>query len=482
MNEKEKVNFSSKELGVKVESDKISEWYNKIIKEADLIDQGPAKGTMVFRPYGYALWKGVQKSLGFKIEKNGVEDAYFPAIIPEKLLVKEKDHIEGFSPEFLRVRGRSGEIGVLRPTSEAVMYPLFKKWIQSYRDLPLKVNQWCNVFRDELRTYALIRTSEFLWQEGHCVYASAKENEEAVMDFLNMYKNFFRNTLAVSPIFGKKSEKEKFAGALYTTTGEAVLPGGKALQVCTSHNLGTNFAEAFDIQFLGKDGKQHHPYQTSWGLSWRVIAAMIMSHGDKKGLIFPPEMAPTQVIIIPIKGSSDEVVMEAAKSIKERLSDLRVDIDKSDARPGARYNYYELRGVPLRIEIGARDIHNNQIIVANRLTGDKKALPLGGQLRKGIQLSLTSIQESLLKKSESLVKESTKDVKTWEEFKEILNKNGGFLRTYHCGNRDCEQQIQDETKATLRCIPFGYEKSEGKCVRCGKPSNYGQKVLFAKAY
>jgi len=483
MSEKEKTNFSSKELGVnKVEPDKISEWYNKIIKEAEVVDQGPTKGTIVFRPYGYALWKGVQKNLGSKIEENGVKDVYFPAIIPERLLVKEKDHIEGFAPEFLRVQGRSGEIGVLRPTSEAVMYPLFKKWINSYRDLPLKVNQWCNTFRDELRTYALIRTSEFLWQEGHCVYSSAEENERAVMKYLNMYRDFFDNKLAISPIFGKKSEKEKFAGALYTTTGEALLPGGKALQVCTSHNLGTNFAEAFNIQFLGKDSKQHYPYQTSWGLSWRVIAAMIMIHGDEKGLVFPPEMAPIQVVIIPIRGSSDELVMKTARSIKEKLSGLRVKLDESNSRPGALYNYYEIRGIPLRIEIGARDIGKNQLTVANRLTGKKETLPLNDKLNNNINSSLDSIQRSLLEKSEDSVKENIRDVKTWKEFKDTLNEKGGFLRTYHCGDRDCEQKIQDETKATLRCIPFGYEKSKGKCVKCGKPSGYGQKVLFAKAY
>jgi prolyl-tRNA synthetase len=296
-----------------------------------------------------------------------------------------------------------------------------------------------------------------------------------------MYEDFLRRILAIAPVFGRKSEKEKFAGAAYTTTGEAILPGGKALQVCTSHNLGTNFAEAFGIQFLGKDGKQHYPYQTSWGLSWRVIGAMIITHGDEKGLIFPPKMAPIQVIITPIRGNDDKIVMEAAKKIKKTLSGLRVEIDQSDARPGAVYHYYELRGVPLRIEIGPRDIEKGQVVIANRLTGKKIAFGLQ-RLKENVAEILESMQDLMLKKAERLVEENTYDVETWENFKETLAKRGGFLRAYHCGEKSCEQQIQDETKATLRCIPFGYEKSKGVCIRCKKPSAYGQKVLFAKAY
>jgi prolyl-tRNA synthetase len=482
MNKKEGSNSFSSELGIKVEQDKISEWYNKIIKEAGLVDQGPARGTIVLRPYGFALWKQIQKFLGDDIEKNDVKDVYFPAIIPENLLTKEKEHIEGFAPEFLRVQSKGDIIGVLRPTSEAVMYPLFAKWIHSYR-VPLKINQWCNVFRDELRPYAFMRTTEFLWQEGHCVYSSSKENEEAVMNFLKMYEKCFNNNLALAPIFGKKSEKEKFAGAVYTTTGEAVLPGGKVLQVCTSHNLGKNFAEAFNIQFLDKDGKLKYPYQTSWGLSWRVIGAMIMTHGDKKGLIFPPEMAPTQVVIIPIRGGTlESKVFQVAKEIRGELSNFKVELDESEERPGVLYNYHELRGVPLRIEIGARDIENNQVIAANRLTGEKKPLSLKN-LKGNVRDILTSIQKSLLEKAQNSTQENIHDVEVWKEFNELINtKQPGFLRTYHCGDRVCEQQIQDETKATLRCIPFGYQKSDGLCVRCGKPSAYGQKVIFAKAY
>jgi len=476
--------FSRQELDGRVEPDKVSEWYNRIIKEAGLVDQGPARGTIVLRPYGFALWKQVQKVLGLAIEGSGVQDVYFPAIIPEELLTREKEHMEGFVPQFFRVHDKNRVIGVLRPTSEAVMYPLFKKWVQSHRDLPLKVNQWCNVFRDELRPYAFMRTLEFLWQEGHCVYASAKENEEGVMNFLKMYESFFNNTLALAPILGKKSEKEKFPGAIYTTTGEALLPGGKALQVCTSHNLGTNFSQTYEIQFLGRDGKQQYPYQTSWGLSWRVIGAMLITHGDKKGLILPPEMAPVQIVIIPIKGTSDEEVIRRAKSIKDTLSDLglRVEIDQTEERPGARYYYHEFRGVPLRIEIGARDIQNNQVITANRLTSEKSPLPLAN-IKEGVQNVLTSIQKSLLEKARNFTQENTHDVESWEEFKKLINsKQPGFLRTYHCGERACEQQIQNETKATLRCIPFGYEKSEGVCIKCGKPSGYEQKLLFAKAY
>jgi len=474
--------FTGQELGARVEPDKISEWYNRVIKEAGLVDQGPARGTIVLRPSGYALWRYVQKTLGSAIENNGVQDVYFPAIIPEELLTREKQHVEGFAPEFLRVHGRGGVIGVLRPTSEAVMYPLFKKWIQSYRDLPLELNQWCNVFRDELRTYAFMRTSEFLWQEGHCVYASATENEEAVMKFLRMYESFFNNTLAIAPILGKKSEKEKFAGAFYTTTGEALLPGGRALQVCTSHNLGTNFSKAYEIQFLGKDGKEHYPYQTSWGLSWRAIGAMLITHGDKKGFILPPEMAPIQVVIVPIRGTSYELVLQKAKFIKDTLPNLRIEIDQTDERPGARYNYHELRGVPLRIEIGDRDIQNDQVITANRLTGEKRPLLLAN-LKDGIQETLTSIQKLLLERARNFVETNTHDIDTWEQFKELINsRQPGFLRTYHCADRECEQRIQDETRATLRCAPFGYEESQGTCVKCGKPSGYEQKVLFAKAY
>lgn len=470
------------EFGQRVEGTKVSEWYNRVIKEAGLVDQGPARGTIVLRPYGYSFWKETQKVLGQAIEDNGVQDAYFPAIIPEELLKKEKDHIEGFAPEFLRVHGRGGVIGVLRPTSEAVMYPLFAKWISSYRDLPLKINQWSNVFRDELRTYAFMRTSEFLWQEGHCVYVTQKENEEEVRRFLSMYERYFRDSLAILPVFGKKSEKEKFAGAAYTTTGEALLPGGKALQVCTSHNLGTNFSEAFNITYLGKDGKRHHPYQTSWGLSWRAIGAMLMTHGDKKGLILPPKMAPTQVVVIPIRtGVEDGRVLETSRMIKGNMPNVRMEVDETPGRPGARYNYHELRGVPLRIEVGLRDVNQGNVTVANRLTGEKTIVALGG-LAGNISDSLDSLQSALLKRAENLVTESTTKVAYWEQFREAVQGKGGFLATYHCGDRKCEEQIQTETKATLRCIPFNYEASEGTCVRCEKPSAYGQQVLFAKAY
>lgn len=478
--------FTNKEgnpdFGQRVEGSKISEWYNRTIKEAKLVDQGPARGTIVLRPYGYSFWKETQKVLGQAIENNGVQDAYFPAIIPEELLTKEKDHIEGFAPEFLRVHGRGGVIGVLRPTSEAVMYPLFAKWIQSYRDLPLKLNQWSNVFRDELRTYAFMRTSEFLWQEGHCVYATDKENQAEVRKFLSMYEQYFRNSLAIAPVFGKKSEKEKFAGAVYTTTGEAMLPGGKALQVCTSHNLGTNFSEAFDIKYLGEDGKQHNPYQTSWGLSWRAIGAMLMTHGDKKGLILPPRMAPIQVVIVPIRnGIDDSRILDVSEMIRGNMPNLKVEIDQTPGRPGTKYGYHEMRGVPLRIELGARDINQNQVTIANRLTGEKTVLPIEG-LTGNVVSALDSIQDALLIRAESLTKENISGVTNWAQFKDTLQEKGGFLLTYHCGDRKCEEQIQEQTKATLRCIPFNYEPSEGVCVRCEKPSGYQQQVLFAKAY
>jgi len=473
---------NTSDFGKRIGGSKLSEWYNKVIKEAELVDQGPARGTMVLRPYGYRLWKETQNVLGKAIEDNGVQDAYFPAIIPEELMTKEKEHIEGFAPQFLRVHGRGGVIGVLRPTSEAVMYPLFAKWINSYRDLPLKLNQWANVFRDELRTYPFMRTSEFLWQEGHCAYATDKENQSEVRRFLSMYEQYFRESLAIAPVFGKKSEKEKFAGAVYTTTGEAMLPGGKALQVCTSHNLGTNFSEAFGIKYLGKDGKQHHPYQTSWGLSWRAIGAMLMVHGDEKGLILPPKMAATQVVIIPIRnGIDDGRILETSERIKSNMPNLRVEIDRASERPGARYSYHEMRGVPLRIELGARDINQEQATIANRLTGEKTALSLKG-LTDNVTSTLSSIQGALLTRSEELVRENTTGVNNWTQFKDTLRDKGGFLSTYHCGDRKCEEQIQEETKATLRCVPFNYEPSEGVCIRCEKPSGYQQQVLFAKAY
>jgi len=288
--------------------------------------------------------------------------------------------------------------------------------------------------------------------------------------------------LALAPVIGKKSEKGKFAGAFYTTTGEVILPGGKALQVCTSHNLGTNFSKAFKIRFLGIDGKLHWAYQTSWGLSWRVLGAMIMTHGDAKGLVFPPEIAPVQVIIIPIRGDGkDNEIMETVESLKTKLEGLRVKIDKTEMRPGAAFNYYEAKGIPLRIEIGARDMQNQQITIANRVTGERETLPVGFPTTE-IQKRLDSIQSLLLNRAQDLVKKNTQDVSNWGEFKKGISGSVGFLSTYHCGGRICEQEIQDKTRATLRCIPFGYEKTEGVCVKCGKPSGYGQKVLFAKAY
>jgi len=463
-----------------LESDQLSEWYNKVIKEAGLVDQGLARGTIVLRPYGFALWKGIQSYLGNSIQEKGVEDAYFPAIVPEKFLTKEKEHIKGFAPEFLRVQGRGGIIGVLRPTSEAVMYPLFSKWIKSYKDLPLKINQWCNIFRDELRTYAFMRTSEFLWQEGHCAFANSEENEEAVMDYLEMYKDTFEKLLAVSPVFGKKSEKEKFAGAFYTTTGEAMMPNGKALQVCTSHNLGTNFSKAYDIQYLDKDGKRKYVYQTSWGFSWRAIGAMILTHGDKKGLILPPNIAPIQIVVIPIRdGKAD--VEKSAKDIKDRLNSFRVKVDLTDDRPGQLYYKNELKGIPLRIEIGPRDLVNDQVILVDRLTGEKENVS-NDDLKEKVTEKLDLIQRGLLERSKKLVEDNTHDVDSWQEFTQLLKGEQGFLRTYHCGDRKCEELIQEETKATLRCIPYGYEQTEGICIKCGKKSIYGQKVLFAKAY
>jgi prolyl-tRNA synthetase len=475
-----------------------SQWYLDVIREADLAENSPVKGCMVIRPYGYAIWENIQKILDEKFKALGTENAYFPLFIPKGFLEKEAKHVEGFAKECavvthhrleldacnnLQPAGELDEPLIIRPTSETIIYHMFSRWIQSHRDLPLLINQWANVVRWEMKTRPFLRTTEFLWQEGHTAHATKEGAEEKAMQMLTIYQDFVREYLAIEVIAGKKTESEKFAGAEYTTTIEALMQDGKALQSGTSHMLGQNFAKAFDVSFLDKDSNKEYVWQTSWGMSTRIIGALIMSHGDDKGVIMPPMIASAQVIIVPIWVTDEEKneVLDKAEKISNelRLVGIRVKIDQRDDRPGVKFFEWEKKGVPLRIEIGPRDVKNQSVMTVRRDTGVKEVV-LESDITLRINDILKDIQSSLLKKSSDFVKNNTSKVSSLEEFKEIINSKGGFIFAYWCGDSKCEESIKKDTGATSRCIPFDQREDVGDCVFCGKTSK--ERVLFAKAY
>ena len=476
------------ESGITVKkNENFSEWYTQLVLKTKLADYAPIKGFTVFMPYGYSIWENITKIFDEKIKKMGHKNAYFPSLIPESFLHKEAKHFEGFAPEtFLVTKSGNNDLTenlAVRPTSETIMYHSYAKWIRSWRDLPLLINQWNSVLRAEIKTTKpFIRTSEFLWQEGHTAHATKEEADEEVMKILMTYKELVENYLAIPVLAGKKSEMEKFAGSLYTTTIESLMPDGKVLQMGTSHNLGQNFAKAFDIKFTDKDEEEKYVWQTSWGLSTRTIGALIMVHGDDKGLIIPPKIAPIQIVIIPINFHENKKVLKEAKNIKEELEDEGYSIeldDREEYNPGWKFNEWELKGIPLRIEIGPKDIKNNQVVLVRRDTSEKKVIK-SINLEKYVETMLEDIQKNLFNKAKKFLDNNITEVKNKEEFKKVLEKKKGFIKISWCDTKECEEKIKEETGATTRLIPFENNKIEGKCAYCGKDAK--SIWYFAKAY
>ena len=477
------------ELGVTVrKSEDFSEWYTQVILKSELADYAPIKGCIVFREYSYAIWEKIQDFFDKKIKETGHKNVYFPIFVPESFLRREAEHFEGFVPECAWVTmGGNSELEerlALRPTSEAIINSMYKKWIRGWRDLPLKLNQWCNIVRWEKAPKPFVRNREFLWQEGHTAHATKEEADKEVTDILNLYKELIENQLAIPVLVGRKTESEKFAGALYTTALEAMMPDGKALQLGTSHNLGQNFSKVFDIKFIGEDEEEHYVWQTSWGVSTRLIGAMVMVHGDDRGLVLPPREAPYQVVIIPIPYKHVErgVILEKARNVLGNLRKSRISAildDREEYTPGWKFNHWELKGVPIRIEIGPKDVKKKQVIAARRDTLEKVAVE-DKELTSAIEEMLEEIQDNLFNRAKKFLNDNITAVKTYDEFKEILEKKGGFIRACWCSESACEEKIKEETGATIRLIPFEKEKVFSDCVFCGRKAD--QVVFFAKAY
>lgn len=469
-----------------------SQWYIDLVRSAKLADYSDIRGCMVIRPNGYAIWEKMQAALDRMFKETGHVNAYFPLFIPESYIQKEADHIEGFAPECAVVTHGGGEELTeklyVRPTSETVIWASYKKWIQSYRDLPLLINQWANVVRWEMRTRLFLRTAEFLWQEGHTAHASPEEAQEEVLRMINVYKTFAEEYMALPVIMGRKTESEKFAGADETWCIEAMMQDKKALQAGTSHNLGQNFAKAFDCQFQTKEGKLEYVWATSWGVSTRLIGALIMAHSDDKGLVLPPKLASRQVVIIPILRGDKQAVIEKAHSICEELkkSGIHAFVDDSEQNsPGWKFAEYELQGIPVRLEIGPRDISNNICIAARRDTGEKQKLVLDEKLASSIASLLETIQQSMFEQALDFRESNTFEVASYDEFKSLIDK--GFIVAHWDGTEETEAKIKEETKATIRVLPETpdfidrYSINEpGACIYSGKPSK--RKVVFAKSY
>ncbi len=466
----------------------LSGWYNRLVLEAELADYGPAKGTMIFRPYGFALWEEVRRYFDPIIRAKGVENAYFPLFIPESLLKKEKEHVEGFSPELAVVTIGGGEELeeklVVRPTSETIMYEAYSRWVQSWRDLPLMINQWNNVVRWEKRTYLFLRTSEFLWQEGHTAHASHGEAQEMQMWALKAYEKLHLELLAVPGYAGKKSNAEKFAGAQESLTFETLMPGGKALQGSTSHDLGQNFSKPFNIHFQNQKGDIEYAWQTSWGLSTRTLGGLIMTHGDDAGLVLPPRLAPIQVVILPVKPDPKllKYVEEVDRVLKEAGLRTKID-DRAGESLGFKINKWELRGVPIRLEVGAKELNERQLTLVRRLKKageEKQVLDFSDQTAILINRELESIQDDLLSRARKFLHENTHEVGNYDEFKEIMRTKKGFIKAFWCENPECETKIQTETTATTRCLPLDAKEEKGTCVYCSQPAKH--RWLFAQAY
>ncbi len=478
---------SSEKHTIASRAEDYSQWYLDIIDVAELAENAPVRGCMIIKPYGYAIWENIQRILDARFKETGVKNAYFPLFIPQSFFAREAEHVEGFSPELAIVTHAGGkkleEPLAIRPTSETIIYDAYSRWVQSYRDLPLVLNQWVNVVRWELRTRPFLRTTEFLWQEGHTAHADEADAQKRTIQMLEVYKKFVQEILAIPVIDGQKSDSERFAGAERTYTIEALMQDGKALQSGTSHMLGTSFAKAFNVSYLDKEGGRQFVWLTSWGVSTRLIGGLIMTHSDDKGLILPPNIAPIQVVIIPIWSTDAERDTVFAKAqeyaVALKSANVRVEIDMSDeGRPGPKFFAWEKKGVPLRIELGPKDIEAQSVIAVRRDNSEKQTVS-GEGLVSFVSEILPRIQQDLFDKALAYQKERTYSVNSWDEFKEKIEL-GGFLMAHWDGTAETEAKIKEETKATIRCVPFDSKDEDGVCVYSGKPSK--KRVLFARAY
>ena len=478
----------SKEVGITVsKNEDFSEWYTQIIIKAELADYAPVKGLIVLRPDGYSIWESIKESLDKKLKETGHRNGFLPVLIPESLLAKEKKHFEGFNPEvFWVTHSGESEIGdrlALRPTSETLAYSLYSKWIKSWRDLPLKINFWNTALRAEIKgTKPFIRTSEFLWQEGHTVHATKDEAEKEVMEILKIYKKTIEEEIAVPVVTGKKSEKDKFVGAVYTVTLESLMPDGKALQMGTSHFLGQNFSKPFDVKYLNENNVETFAWQTSWGISWRLIGGMIMTHGDDRGLVLPPKVAPIQVVIIPIYYSKEdrEKIVQEAKKIQNILNDVKIRTqldDRDQVTPGFKFHDWELKGIPIRIEIGPKDVAKNQVVMARRYNQTKDSINMD-KLSGTVVAELKNIQHQMFDAAKKILVERVVRVSEYQQFKDELD-NGKMIDCSWCGNQTCEDKIKEETGADLRVIPSDNAKAE-TCIYCKNSGTTN--ALYAKGY
>ena len=459
-----------------------AQWYTDVVKKAELCDYASVKGCMVIKPAGYAIWENIQHELDRRFKETGVQNVYMPLFIPESLLEKEKDHVEGFAPEVAWVTHGGleplQERLCVRPTSETLFCDFYAKDIHSYRDLPKVYNQWCSVVRWEKTTRPFLRSREFLWQEGHTAHATAEEAEARTIQMLNLYADFCEQVLAIPVIRGQKTDKEKFAGAEATYTIESLMHDGKALQSGTSHNFGDGFAKAFGIQYAAKDNTLQYVHQTSWGMTTRMIGAIIMVHGDNNGLVLPPRIAPTQVVIVPIQ-QQKEGVLDKAFALKDVLSNFRVKVDDSDKSPGWKFSESEMRGIPVRVEIGPRDIENNEAVLVRRDTHEKITVSLD-EIEAKISELLDTIQSDMLERARAPRDSHTYVATTYDEFVKTINEKPGFVKAMWCGDQACEDKIKEDTAATSRCMPFAQENLSDKCVCCGKPAK--KMVYWGRAY
>jgi prolyl-tRNA synthetase len=462
-----------------------SQWYIDIILKAELADYSPVRGCMVMRPYGFGLWENMQQLLDRRFKATGHKNAYFPLFIPEALLEKEAEHVEGFAPEVAWVtHGGKEELAerlAVRPTSETIICSMYSKWIKSWRDLPVLINQWCNVVRWEKSTKPFLRTAEFLWQEGHTAHRTEEEAEEETLKMLDVYRDFAESDLCIPVIKGIKSANEKFAGAFRTYTIEAMMSDGKALQAGTSHNLGQHFSKVFDITYLDKDGQLKNVWQTSWGVSTRLIGALIMTHGDDKGLKIPPKIAPIEVIIVPISGKEKGLVLEKCKQISDELeTEFRVEMDDRDEyTPGWKFNEWEMKGVPVRLEVGPRDIEKKQVVLVRRDTGEK-VIVSESKIATRLKELLQDIQKNMYTSATKFMTDNTRPAKNMEEFTKIIENKKGFITAHWCGSSKCEKSVKEKTGATLRCIPLNGDNNTGQCIVCGKGK--GKTVYFGRSY
>ena len=479
----------TKEIGITVKkSNDFSDWYTQCVLKSSIADYSPSKGFIILRPYGYAIWEIIRELLDDELRKTGHKNGFLPVLIPESLLTKEKDHFDGFMPEvFWVTKSGDSDLGeklAVRPTSETIAYSMFSKWISSYRDLPLKMNFWNSALRAEIKsTKPLIRNSEFLWQEGHTAHKDENEADEEVRLILDIYKNLIEQYLALPTLSGFKTDKEKFVGAKYTTCLESVMADGKALQMATSHQLGQNFSKPFEIKFLNKDTLEQYVWQTSWGISWRVIGAIIMVHGDDKGLILPPKISPIQVIIVPIyKDDSKTVVKQKAYELEQKLKDSQIRAqtdDRDEYTSGWKFNDWEMKGVPLRINVGLRDIKENQVELIRRDTKERFYVTEKELVNQTLS-TLENIQSNMFDRAKSHLQENTRSAATLEELLSVLDTSGGFVACSWCGKRECEDLVKEKTTADIRIVPFNPKNKITSCIGCGKQGTI--EVYFARAY